>query len=146
MVGIRLFMTTMSSRRRITLWRIIGCLFAVSAGVVSIWLFQEVEYFRFKSPDNQHIAIVTWRRYESWMPAFPGQGSDRPGFVRIEEAGGVNYGRIAIPMVWMARDLEWTRHGAELKMVCQWDFLKQEIRYWNDAQTEEIVGRAEPAS
>ena len=87
MVPIRRFIKTISSKSKPSLWQIAGCLFGVGASVVLIWLFQEVEDLRFNSPDNQHTAIVTCCRNESWMPAHPWQGSDKPGFVRIEDAG-----------------------------------------------------------
>ena len=45
-------------------------------------------------------------------------------------------------MVSMSRDLEWTNGGADLKLICEWDFVKREYRFWNDAQTKEIVKHA----
>jgi hypothetical protein len=105
-------------------------------GVVAIWLFQEVEYLRIDSPDRQY------RRLESFGSTFPGQSGDKAGFIRIEDKDGRNYGKIGVPMVWMSRDLEWTKGGADLKLVCEWDFAKREYRFWNELQTEEIVKHA----
>lgn len=111
-------------------------------GAVATWLFQEVDYLRIDSPDRQYQAIVTYRRLESFRPTFPGQSGDKAGFIRIEDKDGRNYGKIGVPMVWMSRDLEWTKDGADLKLVCEWDFAKREYRFWNEAQTEEIVRHA----
>ena len=107
--------------------------------VVAVWVSQEVEYLRINSPDGKHTAIVTYRRYQSFRPTLPGQSGDKEGFIRIEDKNGINYGRIGVPMVWMSRQLEWTNEGADLKLVCGWDFAKGEYRFWNDSQTKEIV-------
>lgn len=108
---------------------------AVGAAV----LLSEVEYRRFSSPDHHYTAIVTYRRYQSFLPTLPGQSSDKEGSIRIVDSSGTNYGKIAIPMVWMAEELEWTARGAELGIVGRWDFFKREYRYWNEDQTREIV-------
>lgn len=121
---------------------IASCLVVLSIGAVATWLFQEVEYLRIDSPDRQYQAVVTYQRLESFRPTFPGQSGDKAGFIRIEDKDGRNYGRIGVPMVWMSRDLEWTKNGADLKLVCKWDFAKREYRFWNELQTEEIVKRA----
>ena len=121
---------------------IASCLVVLSIGAVATWLFHEVEYLRIDSPDRQYQAVVTYQRLESFRPTFPGQSGDKAGFIRIEDKDGRNYGRIGVPMVWMSRDLEWTKNGADLKLVCKWDFAKREYRFWNELQTEEIVKRA----
>lgn len=121
---------------------IASCLVVLIIGAVATWLFQEVEYLRIDSPDRRYQAVVTYHRLESFRPTFPGQSGDKAGFIRIEDKDGRNYGKIGVPMVWMSRNLEWTRDGAELKLVCEWDFAKREYRIWNKSQTEEIVKHA----
>lgn len=111
-------------------------------GVLVAWLFMEVEYARIVSPDNQYQAIVTYRVMEMFGSFFPGQSGDKAGFIRITGMDGKNYGKIRVPMVWMSQELEWTDGGARLKLVGDWDFAKQEYRYWNESQTEQIVKRA----
>lgn len=106
---------------------------------VATWLFQEVVYLRIDSPAGRHTAVVSCRRYESFRPTFAGQAGDREGFIRIQGKNGVNYGRIGVPMVGMSRDLEWRNDGADLKLVCEWDFAEREYRFWNESQTREIV-------
>jgi hypothetical protein len=126
-------------------WRksllIAGAAIALIAAAVATWLFQEVEYLRIDSPDGKYTAIVTYRRYESLRPTFPGQSGDKEGFIRIENQNGLNYGKIGVPTIGMSRDLEWTDNGADLKLVCEWDFAKREYRFWNKSQTETIVKR-----
>jgi hypothetical protein len=117
------------------------CLGVLSIGAVASWLRQSVEYMRIDSPDRQYRAVVTYRRLESVRPTFPGQSGDEAGFIRIEDKDGRNYGKIGVPMVWMSRDLQWTKGGADLKLGCEWDFAKREYRFWNESQTEQIVKR-----
>lgn len=112
------------------------------AATAATWLYQKVEYQRINSPDERYTAIVTYRRIESFRPSYPGQSGDRAGFIKIEDTDGKNYGSISIPMVWMSNDLEWTDGGAHLKLVCDWNFVKREYRFWNESQTEEITKRA----
>ncbi len=112
-------------------------------GAAATWLFREVECLRIGSPNGQHTAVVTCRRYELFQTTFPGQSEEKPGFIRIEDKNGINYGRIEIPMVSTARGLEWTHEGARLSLVGEWDFMKREYRFWNGSQTEEIVKRAQ---
>lgn len=121
---------------------IAAALVLLCAGAGAAWFFQEIEYLRLDSPDGRYRAIVTCRRLESLWPTLPGQSGDKAGFIRIEDKDGRNYGKAGLPMVSMARDLEWTRGGADLKLVCEWDFAKREYRFWNEAQNEEIVKQA----
>lgn len=118
------------------------CGVVVIVASIAVWLFQEVEYLRMDSPDRHYQAIVTYRRIESFRPTLPGQSGDKAGFIRIVDKDGKNHGKIGIPMVWMSRELKWTNGGADLPLVCEWDFAKREYRIWNEAQTEEIVKRA----
>jgi len=114
----------------------------VLAAVATAWLCQEDECRRYASPDGRYVVIATSPRYESLMPALPGQSGDRSGFLTIEDTAGTFYGKIPVPMVWMAGDVEWTEHGAELAVFGEWDFSTREYRYWNNAQTREIVRHA----
>ena len=117
-------------------------LVVVISGAAAIWLFQKIECQRIHSPDRQYTAIVTHRRVEGFRLRFPDNFWDQAGFIRIEDKNGKNYGKVRIPMLWMSRDLEWNAGGAELKLVCQWDFEKREYRYWNESGTEEFVKHA----
>lgn len=104
---------------------IIGCLIILVGIGVVILLFQEDEYLRVTSPDGKYTAIVTYRRYQALLPMGPGQSSDKPGFIRIEDSSGSNLGKIPLPMVQMAYDLEWTPTGAEIRLVGEWDFSRR---------------------
>lgn len=113
-----------------------GIIIFVIFGTMVLWLSQEVEYARFDSPSKNHTAVVSYRRYNSYLPMSPGQSGDKAGFIRIEGKDGRSYGKAKIPMLWMSQDLEWMPNGAALKFVCEWNFSKREYRLWNDSQTK----------
>ena len=73
------------------------------------------------SPDGSHYLQLSTRPQHSLVPAFPGQGSDRPGFVTVFTAAGKSCGRAAVPLIWIASDFEWTAKGAYLPLVAEWD-------------------------
>ena len=113
------------------------CLLLIAAWL-AFFLTREHEYLRIASPDGRYAAVVTYRAYETLLPALPGQSSDMPGFIRIEDQHGSNFGRIEVPMVWMARDLEWTSDGARLALAGEWKFPTREYRY-RDSSDREVV-------
>jgi hypothetical protein len=121
---------------------LVGGLVVIITSITATWLLQEVEYLRIGSPSSTHTAVVTYRRYEAFKFTAPGQSGDKAGFIRIESSSGENYGKIPVPMIWMSRELEWTKDGARLPVVGEWSFPKREYRYWNESQTEEIVKQA----
>lgn len=137
-----MFAEGMMFRRRKRPLLIASCLAVLILCAVAIWLLQEVEYQRINSPDGQYTAIVTYRRTEAFLPIFPGQSGDKPGFIKIEDRNGNNCGKIGVPMIGMSRDLEWTDGGANLDLVCEWNFAKRECRFWNIAQTKQTVKHA----
>ena len=133
-----MFAEEMKSRSRKKILAVAALIVVIIAGGGAVWLFHEDEYLRINSPDGKYTAIVTCRRYESLLPTSPGGSGDKAGFIRIESSGGINFGKIDVPMVLMASDLEWTSTGADLKLVGEWNFPTKEYRYWNEAQTQEI--------
>lgn len=98
---------------------------------IALWLFQEEEYNRIMSPDGKYVAVVTYRRYHSFIPTSPGQGGDKAGFIYIKDASGVQFGKAPIPMVWMARDLRWDNNGATLPGEVTWNFSARECDLWD---------------
>lgn len=111
----------------------IGCvviLMTFCAGI-AVWLFQEKEYSRITSTDGRYAAIVTYRRYQSMIPRLPGQGSDMEGFVVIKDTSGVQYGKVPIALVWMARDIRWDNDGATIPGAVTWKFSTRECASWD---------------
>lgn len=112
-------------------WLLFASVLVLAAATLAgmAWLWGEVEYTRIDSPNGNHVAVVTYRRYRSLWVGFPGQAGDKSGFVRIKGKDGTNYGRIPVPFVWLVRELQWAPDGAEMKLVGRWDFPKREYRW-----------------
>jgi hypothetical protein len=108
---------------------------------LSAVLLMPVEQFRLRDPSGQYTAVVSSRRLLSYLPAMPGHGGDKPGFVTIIDSRGRDLGRIPIDLIWMAHDLEWQPAGASIKLVGEWDFRDGTVSYWNHDQTRLIRRR-----
>lgn len=99
---------------------------AVMTLLVSVGTFflSRVEVSRAPSPDGAFTAVLTTRRFESFIPRGPGSGSDRPGALEIFRSDGTSCGRAEVPMVSMAGDLRWetdlTPRSAVLVGVATW--------------------------
>lgn len=66
-------------------------------------------------------ADITYKKYESWIPAFPGQGSDKPGFITVYEHGK-EVCRVDVFTLWHARDsFFWQEDRAYLDGQLIWD-------------------------
>jgi hypothetical protein len=87
---------------------------AISLGVYFVWL-RPVPHAHYVSPDGR-FDVVTWTRpYHGWMPAMPGTGSDRPGWIEIvRRSDGRSCGELPVPMIWMATDVQWAAESAVL--------------------------------
>ncbi len=115
---------------------------AIAKGAV--WLLQDVPYGRFESPAGDYVAIASSPTYLNFLPAMPGQGGDKPGWITIQNAAGDHYGTIPTPMVSLIYSLEWTPEGALLVGVGEWDFATQTYRYWTANQSRSVVRQARP--
>jgi hypothetical protein len=103
------------------------------------YLFTPVEQFRLQSPDGDYTAVVSSYRIWQLLPRMPGQPGDRPVLVNIVDQTGRSLGSMPVPMLSMARELEWIAHGARIKAVGSWNFRDGFYAYWNEAQTHMIV-------
>jgi len=99
------------------------------------YLFTPIEQFRLHSPNGGYTAVVSSYRLWQLLPAMPGQSSDKPGYVHIVDETGRSFGRMPVPMVSMARELQWIQYGARIKLVGSWNFRDGFYAYWNDDQT-----------
>lgn len=80
-------------------------------------------------PTGQFTAICSYRTYLADIPMMPGQGSDKPCFVKVVDRKGRSLGEIRVLMLQMA-ELKWTPQGAEIKLVGEWDFATRTCRRW----------------
>ena len=73
------------------------------------------------SPSGEHYMQISSMPYHSFLPAFPGQGSDQPGYVTVFTAAGKRCGRAPVPMVWMAYEFVWQPGEAYIPVVASWN-------------------------
>jgi len=83
----------------------------------------------YSSPDDKYLVVVTRPRWEGLIPRFPGQGGDSSGWVEIF-AQGESMGKAWLPMVWWVDDLKWTKSGAKIHGVGEWNFAKGTCWYY----------------
>ena len=94
---------------------------AVALLALAVFLYTPGVWRWRSSPDGKHYLEVSVRSYHGLIPAFPGQGSDRPGFITVFTAEGKRCGRAPIPMLWMADEFRWAGERASIKLVAEWD-------------------------
>lgn len=95
-------------------------------------------YAEMPDPTGRYKAIISFYSYLSFIPMAPGSSSDKPCFIRIIDSHGNNFGEIPVPMIQLAREIEWTGDGAQITSIGEWDFDKKTCFYWNEAQNEKI--------
>ncbi len=113
-----------------------------AAGV--LWLLTPREQRRFPSTDGRYQIVLLSQPYQSLIPRMPGGGSDRPGWVELEDNNGRSFGRVPIAMLHMVHSLQFTEDGASIPAVGRWEFRARRVRYWNPDQTREIVESVSP--
>ena len=109
-----------------------------AAVIAGVRLFGRVEVDRLDGPSGDYVAIISERRYQSYLMRAPGDGGGEPGFVEIFNRSGGSFGRIPLPMVLLDREIEWTSTGAEIRFVGEWDFKHHTCYYWSENQDRQI--------
>ena len=112
--------------------------FVLSVLAGGIHLFSREEVTRISDPSGRYTAVVTKRRYQSFVSRMPGQGSDAPGFVEIFGPSGESRGRVPLQMVQFAYQLRWGSSRAEIPLVAEWDFTRRTCYYWSEDQARQI--------
>jgi hypothetical protein len=74
------------------------------------------EYSRKWSPDGKQVAIAYSRTIWSLLPVFPGGGSDKPGWIRIETKEGRRIKEYSIEMLSLIQDIRWEGDNARLPL------------------------------
>jgi len=116
--------------------RILGLIvILVLMPLLGSYLHAPVEEFRLHSPDGRYTAIVTSSRFWQLASLLPEQRFEQRGYVQINNHDGKSLGRIPIPSLSRAQDLQWIAHGARIKEVGAWNFEDGFYAYWNDDQT-----------
>lgn len=96
----------------------IGVVLVVAIGM--IWLNQRIEIKRFQDPSGKYECVVSVKQYQRYVPRFPGQGSDAPGYIQIFHEGN-SMGTLYLPMLQML-EMEWYAGGARIHGIGEWDF------------------------
>ncbi|MGD1858325.1 MAG: hypothetical protein ACFB2W_29150 [Leptolyngbyaceae cyanobacterium] len=99
----------------------------------------QVEYDRFADPTGQYEVVLTYPKLYHFMPAMPGQGSDKSGSIAIYDRQGNFYGGGPLDFVRDGHGIEWTENGASLQLVGEWDFEAGTYSYWADGGNKLIV-------
>ena len=123
---------------KLSLFIFIACL---SVGFLLFSL--ETHHSSSKSPDGYFTAIVTYKSYLSALPMMPGSSSDKPCFVEIVDSTGTSMGKIPVPMLQMAI-ITWGKNKASIKMVGEWDFMKNSCYYWEEYGNQKIIIKNPP--
>lgn len=97
----------------------------------------------FHDPTGEYTAIVSYSTtIVSLFPAMPGQSGDKPGFIKILNTRGKNFGEIPVSMiqnVFENRDIKWTNTGAYMTSEHgEWNFKNKTCFYWNESQEYQI--------
>lgn len=95
-------------------------LFAVVMGGLLIGLNYPWEYSRLHSPDGKYFCVAYSSLWRSLIPASPGGGGDKSGYVEMFTVEGKSLGSAPIEMVSMIHDLTWRPGEAEIKLVHTW--------------------------
>lgn len=111
--------------------------FAVAI-IVGVRLFARVEVDRLDGPSGDYVAIISERRYQSYLMRAPGDSGGAPGFVEIFNRAGESFGRIPIPLTQMGREIQFTSTGAEIRAVAEWDFKHRTCYYWTEDQDKQV--------
>jgi hypothetical protein len=74
------------------------------------------EHSRKSSPDGAQVAIAYSRAIWSVLPLFPGGGSDKPGWIRIETKEGKKIKEFRVEMRSFFQDLRWDGDTARLPL------------------------------
>ncbi|WP_415894060.1 hypothetical protein ACMXYN_06730 [Neptuniibacter sp. PT8_73] len=116
----------------------IALLLIVIAAVSTILFFSSrTVYYTEQDPSGRYTAIVSYSTYRSFTPMMPGSSSDKPGFIKIVDEHNNDLGEIPLPMLQLA-DLKWTKEGAEVKLIGEWDFTNAYCFYWDEQGNKKI--------
>lgn len=78
----------------------------------------EDRHATFTRPDGRFAIVVV--RQRAWRPALPGQGSDGPGEVQLQDAQGRILKRAPVEMVQLVDNVQWLDRHVVIKLVADW--------------------------
>ncbi len=82
----------------------------------AVVLLPKNEHSRKSSPDGKLVAIAYSRVIWSMIPVFPGGGSDKPGWIRIETKDGKKIKEYSVEMLSFIEEIKWEGNTARLSL------------------------------
>lgn len=103
-------------------------------GFSAILLLHTSEYYRIQSPDGRFYAVATYPTWQSFIPMSPGSGGDHSGHVTVYTRDRVSCGRVPVDLVWMIRDIQWSKTNAELPLVAEWNLVNRTVEFFRNEE------------
>jgi hypothetical protein len=123
----------MKRKRRFIYTSVLVSLIAAAWAVI---ILPRSEYYTYESPSGEYKAIFTYRSYLSFIPMPPGSSGDKPGFVKVIDKTGHDYGELPLDMLNTA-EFRWIKYGAKI-FNGEWNFKEGTCYYWNSAGEHQI--------
>ncbi len=98
--------------------------------IVSAYGLQAKEYSRNHDPSGRYTSVISYRRYQSWIPMPVGSSADKPGFVEIFDQTG-SLGRLPVVMLQSA-NIQWYGDEVELVLIGGWNLKNRTCYLWSE--------------
>lgn len=91
----------------------------------------------FQDPTGEYTLVISYRSFWSHIPTMPGDSGGKPGFMKIVDSKGKNYGEMPLVMIQLgpynANEIKWTEHGASMSStaIVEWNFKENSCWYWD---------------
>ena len=72
----------------------------------------------FVRPDGKYAIVVY--RFGRRLPMMPGQGSDSPGEVQLQDSSGRILRKEKVEMVQLVENVEWRESSVSIKLIADW--------------------------
>ena len=112
----------MKRKRRFIYTSVLVSLIAAAWAVI---ILPRSEYYTYESPSGEYKAIFTYRSYLSFIPMPPGSSGDKPGFVKVIDKTGHDYGELPLDMLNTA-EFRWIKYGAKI-FNGEWNFKETPV-------------------
>jgi hypothetical protein len=102
--------------------RYVGAAALLAALAITGWLYLSQPglhlYRTFESPDGNY-RVEVWRQPQPFT--MPGQSGDAPGVARLIDAAGNVLAEVALEMVQLVDQVDWSDGHAYITLIADWD-------------------------
>ena len=94
---------------------------AFTCGCIIIYIFLSTKPQRhatFVRPDGKYAIVVY--RFGRRLPMMPGQGSDSPGEIQLQDGNGRILRKTTVEMVQLVENVEWRESSVSIKLIADW--------------------------